>query len=1130
MQGALYTDATPGYALALTPTTAFVWPYTTTISSPETFTFDIPHPSKHHGDPLPLGSLVYSSATPTDIGLVIVMPTTGMITFWESASSAALDRSRQSRHSLEGSINGMYSSESVEQIMRAEPVGFILRLNSGRIVHLSLRDSQGRPQISTHVLSKHQTNAGGLFGGIKSVFGAASWRRDIVAVRAGRLSKQLDREFLVISSLGDLQTWVIHRGGHYSLKGESNARDVIVSASQDLMDTRDKTFEVLDVVVVPSERQDFDVVGDGKLKVVALVAFLSRIRTTYVLARLEVGLGVVAVEGIHRIRCYEQSLDGSSTAPRVLLPLPGNIAFIVFSRAIVLASVAGPSHPSEQQLFGEAHSGSLPFQDVVDFRDGVKAEIVGCGTEDSLRSGTPDDDEHSSRAKFKNPGCVVLVKGFGIIRMASLLPAPGNYTAEIGTLSAKSKIEQAIFYGTGPHKLLNFAGRPELQFSTQEVESAAIEISQDILTSSNKAIPVVTPSLDSQMRDRSTAIRNLAIYLQSTGLDLSRTTRWRLLWDAEKLAASRAVWRLYDRTLKYKNSQQQDDDKMEDDRHVADEETLLLAITKYLPKPSKTEARPEVGEVDPVRHWFIRDAGKIEQLLGWAFEALIVKAEQGIHDATATVRFIGEADDIMIGALETAFKFRQENAALYCLPAESMAQGLYVQGEEYEGLPEFWTSQSDLPGIIQQLIEIAQSSINESWQKKPSPEVAEPQLVEKLRADHIRLIDTFFSASTEYYRYREAQNDELVRNVGYKAHQEFIESRHNLILNLLPMGLLEKGLAIAEAYKMTETIAIMLLFCIDVVSERQNKGLTDQDTQPVVLDVNARIDRYFEMFGDEWANALFSQLIEQKKCGPLMSNFTRWQPHLTKFLESHQRYAKLSWINAVLGEKDYYKASTTLLGLGGPEHNLWSQKIETSISKLAVLAAAEGSQSETVDNVLADSSNLYDSKFTTIYVQEMIWENVQPVVEGAIDEDARVQLFLEAVEQKYTTGKPKVEAMLEGALAKVVKQQCLSKTELINTLTSMNCYAQPDAPNPLAGTEFYHALRVVYTGNWESEFPPKTLERIVWRRCMLRDDWIAINNTLDKEDETQERLARGTALFATLAEGYEHGLYPPVYP
>lgn len=105
---------------------------------------------------LPIGSLVSASISTAQPGLVIVMPTTGKITYWESiTSAAALDLTRQQRCGLEGSVGGMLSGESVIQMVDAAPAGFILGFSSGRLALLSLRDTQGRPTVRVQIMQNH---------------------------------------------------------------------------------------------------------------------------------------------------------------------------------------------------------------------------------------------------------------------------------------------------------------------------------------------------------------------------------------------------------------------------------------------------------------------------------------------------------------------------------------------------------------------------------------------------------------------------------------------------------------------------------------------------------------------------------------------------------------------------------------------------------------------------------------------------------------------------------------------------------------------------------------------------------------------------------------------------------------
>ncbi len=158
--GAIFSSN--GYALTLTHTHAIVWPYTSTTTSPETFTFALPYPSKHASDPLPLATLVSPSTSSEEPGLLVVMPISGKIAYWESISSAAtLDFIRQQRTGVEDAIHGMFSGEYVVELVYAESAGFMLAFSTGRLAYMSVRDSHGRPAISVQFLRSGLGSSGG---------------------------------------------------------------------------------------------------------------------------------------------------------------------------------------------------------------------------------------------------------------------------------------------------------------------------------------------------------------------------------------------------------------------------------------------------------------------------------------------------------------------------------------------------------------------------------------------------------------------------------------------------------------------------------------------------------------------------------------------------------------------------------------------------------------------------------------------------------------------------------------------------------------------------------------------------------------------------------------------------------
>lgn len=79
------------YALALAPSHAIIWPYSVATSTPsasETFTVSIPETCRDTHGAVPLGVLL-STATGEHPGLLVIIPSTGRIIYWETVSSAA---------------------------------------------------------------------------------------------------------------------------------------------------------------------------------------------------------------------------------------------------------------------------------------------------------------------------------------------------------------------------------------------------------------------------------------------------------------------------------------------------------------------------------------------------------------------------------------------------------------------------------------------------------------------------------------------------------------------------------------------------------------------------------------------------------------------------------------------------------------------------------------------------------------------------------------------------------------------------------------------------------------------------------------------------------------------------------
>ena len=147
------------HALALTHSHAIVWPYSVSASSPspsDTFTVSIPESCRDPKGAVPLGVLL-STATGEYPGLLVLIPSTGKIIYWETVSSAAsLGLSRQKQNGIQGSTPGLLSGEYATEILNGEPSGIIATFSTGRVAHITLRDPQGKPSVLVNFLEKYR--------------------------------------------------------------------------------------------------------------------------------------------------------------------------------------------------------------------------------------------------------------------------------------------------------------------------------------------------------------------------------------------------------------------------------------------------------------------------------------------------------------------------------------------------------------------------------------------------------------------------------------------------------------------------------------------------------------------------------------------------------------------------------------------------------------------------------------------------------------------------------------------------------------------------------------------------------------------------------------------------------------
>ncbi|EEH35973.2 hypothetical protein PAAG_00296 [Paracoccidioides lutzii Pb01] len=1102
-----------GYCLALSQHEAIVWPYAIPPQSltPSTvLKFSIPTPSKSPDDPLPLGTFISKSAEGNP-GLMVVVPSTGKISLWETVSTAAiLGLMKQRQNGIQGEIPGVLSGEVATEIINAEPSGIIITLSTGRLAHVSIRDSQGKPGISVQLLRGTSRGGGiGFLSGIRSVLSGSSWKRRVAATKAGMSSQRGQRDIIIATSAGEFELWDIHWNNGSTLKSQVDAKQSIINAlgstSNIAEEEAQNTFEVLDFVFASRHPIDYgpgnlDDAATGAILLWILVAVSQNSSLTYFIVGLKITHSEVTADAVHPINLRNHYVEpNSSWSPHLYVPKPGDSAFVIFDKGVVISSLAPFGDLTPVQLLENINPLPPPFQDYIRFREGNEYIVQGCGSEDC------NDD-------YMYPSCVLMIRNFGLIRI-SALPRQSANGVDGNKITAKSRLEQAVFYGSMKVNPLDFVGYHELRSDPTELEHAALQISDEILRCRSKFISTTTPSIGQQLKMRAIALHDLAVYLKRFHVHLSPLARWELLWGAEKMAAQRAIWRVQQGNEENRPSKQ----------------THLALILSKMGENHRTKIESGSGESDVVRHWFIYDTWRMEYIIPWILNGL--RKDESHMGRTVDRQFaeqVCEACDLSLAALETAFQFREDNATLYGVGDEFADDDAVIMAQ-YSDLPEFWTSKQINYSETEQLLDLELNICR----RRPAASGSDPSITQTakvlntIRENIPRQFRAFASLHKERTMWCAAQVDPQIQKNGRMLEKSHVENRKPQLFKLAAIGLLEESITLAENFRDMDALVELMVDLHEQIKEQRPPRRPEDDSSGLDEGTKSwklRIDKYFERFGEAWADAFFTRHINVGQPETLLI-MHEYQEYVTRFLRSHPAYSKLSWINDIVGEHDYSTACTTLKQIAvEQESDLWSKRVEVALAKLTRLAVFEASGS--LPSNLQTQLQPFDDLVQMCNIQDLTCEHILPALHGAIDEGAALQLAMEQFANHVVRGKPTHRELLHRSFSKLVARTPMGAEELINLLTLMDpvqFLEGVEFQDSLAGREFFFAFTALKAGTFphpeqQGHEYREALQMLIWRRCMLRDNWEIINRAGEKGDREVESNVFNTTLAETVRQ------------
>jgi nuclear pore complex protein Nup133 len=1019
--------------------------------------------------------------------------------FWETASNATfVGIAKQKQSGLQGSVSGLFYGEKVTDVINSEPSGVITTFSSGRVAQITFRDPQGKPALSVNFLqSTAKLGAGGLFFGIRSVLGSSGWRKDTAAVRAGNSLFRGQRDVIVMSTLGLLEIWDSHWNGVNKIRAEVDLQKEICSyLGFESNGKPENCLKVHDFVATYRESKSSSNSEEQRNETTLFILIdISRNTHTKSLAVIKAHIHNDNLEILssNTLESMTSAHGSEKLRPRLHVTETWETAFILIGRKLWIMSLREiEASPSAQLLNGVIPK---PFQDQIQFQEGEKYEILGIGSEETS-SGT------------QNSGYIVMIRGFGLLRISAT--SPGSDTTKYLRVTAKQKIEQAVFFGTMSNTPLSFTSDGEPGFTLQEYEEAALQICNDILRSASQYIPRAGISLEQTLRRRSKALSDLATELIRRRIPLSKNVRWELIWAGEKLAAQRSMWNLEEKF-----------------RERWASETFLSRVLSLMTDKFKTEFLPSHTnkQNDQVRQWFDCDTFQMQHIIPWIFNAIRgLKGPSG-RSSPEFLSQVYQASELSLTVLEGAYKFREDYALQYGFDEEDFDNGVLL--DSYSEIPEFWTSENMVYNETLHMLDFELESSRWVHQSASDMFVEDRDMLASIGKNSCRRLRVLNMMLTERVRWLDAQNDSKLADEAMALKDSSVKQRKWQLYKMGGIGQLQGAIDLAEEFRDLEALVELMVELQYLV---RNKGspveaaiTINSSTVRDETGYKQKIAGYFDHFGEPFADAFFSRYISIHQPGVLLT-MKDFQSHLTRFLRKRPSYAPLSWINDIFGEGDYQTASSALEKLAlDHDDNLWDQRVQLSLSKLTRLASLE-ENSEGEDTAPTRLQEL-DDKLEIGNLQGRLYEHVLPALHSAIDEKAEVELAMDQFGGRVID-QPALKDLLEELLTRLIHQQPLDAEQLINLLTLIDDvrFLEGD-DSSVSGREFNIALRVLRLSGYASSdlIRHDFLRKLIWRRCFIRDNWHSIANTEFRSDDKNKSLFLNTTLAKTLFACVEDG-------
>lgn len=1086
-----HLDVQTGYACLVSRTQCFVWNYSSRgigTGSPTCFVFPVPQYSS--SSMTAINDLAHCCFIPRganrEPALLLVAPD-GQTCLWEGISSSLTRQDRAQRISVPLSS----TSETIVQLQRVDESTLVLATSQSRMLRVSVGSRAGMLQAEIRPFSQQRGLLSRLFGST-SAMGSSNDQVVSIAVAPIQAGKQ-GREVYAIGRK-TLQRWQVLDQGGERLLAEQDVQQVVASNVLQLSDERYSAAQSLSFDVL-----DGAVQSDGQLVLLYSQAKAEHEPLDYGLAIIDAvkDAGSFVVASILALN-YSNFADPRPYAmPTLSLPNGGPAAFICFADTVVA-----------KQL----ESGCETFEEVIKLKDDVKNRFIGTGC-DSI-----DFGNHAIAALSlisATSGSLLVETSVNEIRNRCTAYTSAADRQRADTERLKSKLEQALYYSESPLNPLTFQLASHLQGTLM---TACEDLSRELLTFSNPISQSVAPSVDlrAALKDRLGKLRFLVQFVAACGHleKLPQTTKRQLRADAELAAALSELWvyqnEFYTSTHSHASAAQS---------------PLARSIETVM-----AEQGLGTSADDLVRKFFRHHADLTTEVLERLLKQTKSISAQPLRTRSTDVL---EFNRVVMSALRAALRYRKESGALYGIlePDSGVSTSAVTATAATAATPaapaaqaaatiafEAWTAQSATVQLLESLFALTVNLIPDRTRELGSSiDAASTEfsgaVSEELKREHrvqaelktqlCSLAEIALACYLERLQYLQAAAASATDSGAFEREfavfaTTYRTARPLFIRPLVTIGRSDRAFTLAEQYMDFRTLVEL---CNDPA-----------------LKSDARTETYLERYQESFAYELYTWYVEHDQQRTLLTQKSEYHALVLSFL-SQPGKERLAWLHDLALQR-FAAASTKLEQLGLVESNVSQRKLMLSLAKLGYLSTLKVQDLRTVG--VQKQIEFFDDHLDLIAVQDSLvalWENSVaggfPVDLPTAGTPAADQLANEIVD---TVASRLAEyAAYRQHYMQLIQQLVLSNTylgaeDLIDLLTLK------DTPESQL-EDFSTAIKVLIRAS--SNMPESRRHaclKAIWRRSVIRDDWVSLSETNNVSDQTLLEDLKCTGLYAVLRE------------